>query len=990
MTNPIEVRYPASLAAVASELRTLPGSDDESTNRKAHLLRIAFEIGDTNPRRVTDFLVRCLLPVCLLDDEGASDRVRIHGHQARELLKDWLDGLPDEVLRPVRTTLLRRIVAHLRERSGTSALYCLAGIGYRTPATTKALKSVAQRDDSDGHEAIRLFLGFGISNRERTWARRRLLKTPEAQRTDSWYTAATRFHEATWLNALSNRAVHEGRSFLGVPRLTWVAEEAPGDKRLQDNVWSAIMDVVRRRNDGWPTLLFTGGLFERCNTAAVLSTLLDNSGVVSALGGVQVVRFIDRLQDARTPTQIDGWQGHDRAALEGMLLPYVRRSTGHDTVSRTIESDTKEKALEALLCSASPLVDTLPSTAIEEESDGYVVADAMNRLACFSASSIPERTRAALLASPAIDRSGSSNSPLAVFMASARFVASSLSLESLRLLLDSAGGTDGHPYRQPVRSASRLASWLWAQGDSGVLPALLDAINGPSLVAQAIAVSSISRILVDERSTTGLREHLRAVAADDTRQPYIRTEAIAGLLDSPSGASMVDFFAALSGAPDREFKRLGFCGLIMDGHLEPHRSDCELFAFAPPANETDASGAYVAGMLAATEPGRYEDQAVAFVERASDWAMHGFVTGYRYGLIRPTERSPVINRALVLKVLLNETEQRANPNFFSDLALIAPQEFLGQRWEDVWYNWMPDSRVSIADAIRLAAPNDESTTRAEELLTLLIVDDVFAVRRSAARALASLNMIGIANWCNQALESRTISRRRIAAEAAGWLPVDSGETIDNEQLRIAARDPERTVRSASAKAREALRFRSWSAELRRRIVAPSSDPNEWVLRSYAASRALSHIGDDADIDELRALAAERTTPPNVAYWLNRTAEAIQQSWKDRTAKWPGEWLPWQGALEQLDATLSLLNQSLTVRTTLWLRRGEPGREPNAWGGVAWVREGQGYSLWFGGGANGATLTIPGRNPVTVLLVATDGTKMVFSGNDQYPEPPRAA
>ena len=141
------------------------------------------------------------------------------------------------------------------------------------------------------------------------------------------------------------------------------------------------------------------------------------------------------------------------------------------------------------------------------------------------------------------------------------------------------------------------------------------------------------------------------------------------------------------------------------------------------------------------------------------------------------------------KVLLNETEQRANPTFLSDLALIAPREFLGQRWEDVWYNWMPDSRVSIADAIPLAASNDGTTTRAEDLLKLLVLDDVFAVRRTAARALARLDMIGLVNWCNQALESRTISRRRIAAEVAGWLPVDSDETIDNEQLRIAARDP---------------------------------------------------------------------------------------------------------------------------------------------------------------------------------------------------------
>ena len=989
MTSSSESRYPGSLAAVALELQNLSGSDDERTSREEHLLRVAFEIGDTDAKQVAGFLVSNLLPGCLSGDRGVSERIQIHAHRLRDLLKEWLDGLPDEVLHPVRTALIRKIVAHLRKRPGSSGLYCLAGIGYRSPATTRALKTIGLRHDSDGQEAIRLLLGLGIGSRDREWARRQLLKTPETKRTGAWYTAAAKFHEAIWLDDLTNQAVTEPQSLFAIPRLTWVAEEAPGDKPLQDKVWSAIMDVVRRRSDGWPMLLFTGGLFERCNTPAVLSTLLENAGVVGALGEVQVRRFVDRLQDARTAAQVAGWEGHNPATLEEVLRPLVQRSTGRDTVSRTIEFDTKENALEALLCSATPLAESLASAVVEDESNGYAAAEILNRLACFSAPDIPERVRAALRVTPSLDRTGGSNSALAVFMASARFAASSLHSDSLRLLLNSAPGTDGHPYRQPVRGAARLASWLWTRGETGVFKTLVEGLNSPSLVAQATAVTAISGILAREPGTPGLREHLRRVAGARDRQSYVRTEAIAGLLHSQPDESTCELLATLLEEPDPEFKRLGFCGLIMSGRLEPYRSECELFAFAPSVSENDATAAFVAGMLVATEPERYQTRAKLLVERGSDWTIHGFVTGYRYHGSGDVASSTEINKALVRRVLLNETEQRANPTFFADLALIAPQDFVDQRWEDVWYNWMPDSRVSIADAIPLVARNPGLGSRAEDLLKLLILDDVFAVRRSAARAMAGLNAVGLSDWCDQALTSQSISRRRIAAETAGWLPIDSDETLDNEQLRSAARDPERTVRSASAKAREALRLRHWSNELRRRISVPSPDPNKWVREGYAASRALSHIGDDADIDELRALARDSGTPPNVAYWLSRTADAIQKAWNDRTSKWPGAWLPWQGALEQVDATLGLLDQTLSVRTTLWLRRGEPGREPNAWGGVAWVSAGQGYSLWVGDGSGAATLTIPGRTAVRVLLVATDGTKMVFTGNDHYPDPPKA-
>ncbi len=266
-------------------------------------------------------------------------------------------------------------------------------------------------------------------------------------------------------------------------------------------------------------------------------------------------------------------------------------------------------------------------------------------------------------------------------------------------------------------------------------------------------------------------------------------------------------------------------------------------------------------------------------------------------------------------------------------------------------------------------------------------DGVFAVRRAAARAWSKTNPDLLATWCNDKLRSGPLSLRRFAAEAAAWLPIDSYTALDNDQLRTARTDTERLVRSAANRAREALRLRHWSRNLMAQIASRHENPNEWVLNSYAAGVALSNIGDDEDLSSLAELADAPGTPPNVAHWVARIIDALGATWKEKTAKWPGSWLPWEGALEQVEGTLTVRNQLVDVTATLWLRRREPGKDLNAWGGAAWAKEGQGYSLFFGGGSSACTLTVSGRAPVEVLLVATDGQKMVFTGNDHYPDGP---
>src|SRR5207253_3813891 len=111
-----------------------------------------------------------------------------------------------------------------------------------------------------------------------------------------------------------------------------------------------------------------------------------------------------------------------------------------------------------------------------------------------------------------------------------RFIASSLRIDSLRLLLASKATRDGHPYRQPVQAAARLAVWLWERGEKDVLDVLLSASDSGSLVAQAIAVTSLSEIAARHGNSSLVSQRLQAIAADVRRESYIRADALGGLV----------------------------------------------------------------------------------------------------------------------------------------------------------------------------------------------------------------------------------------------------------------------------------------------------------------------------------------------------------------------------------------------------------------------------------------------------------------------------
>jgi len=110
--------------------------------------------------------------------------------------------------------------------------------------------------------------------------------------------------------------------------------------------------VAKTRTDGWTTLLFTGGLIERCNTPRAIASLVSVLPSVEKLGSVHVWRWAERVREAESPVQLGGWTAA-KIDVAHILRPYIEQNSGPESVGQTAEGVVKDNAIDALLCSGA-------------------------------------------------------------------------------------------------------------------------------------------------------------------------------------------------------------------------------------------------------------------------------------------------------------------------------------------------------------------------------------------------------------------------------------------------------------------------------------------------------------------------------------------------------------------------------------------------------------------------------------------------------------
>ncbi len=622
--------------------------------------------------------------------------------------------------------------------------------------------------------------------------------------------------------------------------------------------------------------------------------------------------------------------------------------------------------------------------ALRHERNPYMVAHVMNRFAVLALPVMPESAQAIVRRYRGRDGKSQNNAQLVEFLAAARLAASSPTLHAMKLMLDSHGTIDGHPFSAPVEAQAELGEWLARTETADVIPLLLDATDTDSTVAQSIASLALAQILRvgSHIESDTIDRVLRGVAADTTREPYIRRSALNGIVElhrhRHSADEAGELLTTLCSDLDEQFRVEVFSAVVALGLLESHRDVVEAAA----GLDTE-SAAYLAGQLAVVEPHRYAERAAQVLRIGNDDSAHAVLSGYS----RNSERRlpDPMAEALVARIRRGERRASANPPLLTDLATLAPDRLIDEDWGLIWSQWMPESRAALAAALPQAITHvAERRPRASDLLLALVTDGVYAVRRVASRSLAIIDVERLNRWCAEALGASPIKLRMMGAEAACWLPIDDERTLDNESVRRASGDLERVVREAAQQSRQDMRKRRWCRELLQQISQPRADPNDWVLESYTLGRALASIGDDENLAQLESMSRDPALPPNVRYWLRLVAGDLEKQWRKTTQTWPQSSYPWSGAREQLTGGITVDGAQHRASVALWRRRrSTPGR-PESWGGAATFSS-ESPMVFKALDAESVILDLPGRPPASIAVVESSDRRIIFLGNDLYPD-----
>ncbi len=980
--------YPESLEAASTALQGM-AEEDYASGRVERLLGAAAEIGESDGSRIAGFVRDHLLPLCLLEPPANDQLTAVRGHRLRKLLVSWLNSLPDETLWQVRNGVLEDVITELARKPTFAGLYCLAGVGYRSAAAVNALRIVAGPGGKLGHEALRLLVGMEPSEQDRAWIAQQIEATSPGERTDELLNAAAWLHDARWLPMLTESAAKAENPLFAFSRIAWLGENAPGDATLQDRIWSAVLEALEARAERFSALFATNGVVRRCHSERVLAWLGAQLPEIHASMSVHPIRWAERSQEATSLVQLSGWRAVDPGDVARVFVPLLEANSGSESVGMTADGHAKEVALDTLLCCRSRDVFDMAEGALRNEGNPYMSAQVMNRFAVLALPVLPDSATSFLASFHGGDRKSQNNAQLVAFLAASRLVSSSLSLDALDLMIRSQGTVDGHPYSAPVEAAAEQAIWLARAKAPDVIPRLLRAADMESPVAQGIAVRALAVIVgspLDDETRHSIDVLLQRVASDTSRQPYIRLPALQAVAQARAQSNRPKEIDALLSTVGSEEDLRGsvVSAVVASGSLEPYR---ELIDKTVTVGTERA--AYIAGQLAAAEPHRYADRAADLIGSERDNIAEAVLSGHLANEQKPLPTS--MTDALVARIRAGETGTNANPPLLSDMSVLAPKRFIVERWEQVWHEWMPTSRETIATAVPVAVERaPDVRLRAIDLLLSLMTDGVFAVRRAAARALSKIEIERLSLWCAEAIESGSIELRKMGAEAAGWLPIDSATTMDNQLLRVTSADPERVIREASERSRDDLRKRLWSRNLFAEIRASRADPNDWVLQTYPLGRALAAIGDDDDLQQLESMSRDRSVPPNVRYWLGLVARDLEKQWKKTTDQWPQSSNPWRHARERFDeGVVTFGGTKHPASVALWRRRRQTPDHRGSWGGAATLTSDD-LPAMFVSTTESATLDLPGRPSAGIAVVESTlvmgrEPRFVFLGNGPYPD-----
>ncbi len=314
-----------------------------------------------------------------------------------EILRQWIDALPDPARDTLRAAVLSIVVEAIKGPRTKPACATVWALAHRTVAVTEALVAVASaHDDEIGDLALRTRVHLGVPEDDRPGILAELHRRAERRWNHSLVASFEELPDRSSLDLVVSRVQSEQRSaddpgwepFLAentaqIPSA--IADQYPQDDALQDDVWNRLMAVWAEKQVQ-PALIMNSTLAARVDSPHVVRTYLR---LIDPNSAVRREIIYNRLEDLVRPRQLLGWDCDPDDRTLSVLRRDAQEGTAMEAAWTTRELRQKLLAWKTLLTLGRTDLSTLVGPAVEAESNGYVIGEVLDIAACMAIESLP-------------------------------------------------------------------------------------------------------------------------------------------------------------------------------------------------------------------------------------------------------------------------------------------------------------------------------------------------------------------------------------------------------------------------------------------------------------------------------------------------------------------------------------------------------------------------------------------------------------------------
>ncbi|NQV24550.1 MAG: hypothetical protein HQ518_09300 [Rhodopirellula sp.] len=707
------------------------------------------------------------------------------------------------------------------------------------------------------------------------------------------------------------------------------------------------------------------------------------------------------MSELTRPKALSGWEQVKRDTL----LPILKADATHDTEITgqyvTTNARLKEAAFETALClGATDPIGWLES-AVRDETSGYVQGAVLEMAACLRVETLPTSVLELISTERNLERSEGTDE-LVAHNGAIKLAKSAGTRQAFETLADFGFTYGGGVLRSVSQAVADVARQRIDSGDKDIVQTLLaKAVNHDAPKRHRdVAIASLCHLATRDLVQEDVSDDLLRLVKDTSLDNFSRCEAIEaiGFLKAGSIGSAVPILVELASNESdlgwRAIEALIRHELFTD-HSEMIASRLRLQRSGSVwslADDQPILGwqAFLVGLLYRSERDLFATAVSQIVERAkADAVFQILQSASHYGKHTPE----TVTDALVGRIYRRFSTGTVETVLFDSLASISSQRLVDEEWDRQWADWLPDGRVAFCNALADTQLSERSLGRAITLLTQLALDGIYAVRRAAFRAMASLDAQAFIDTCSIWAQSSMVRLRKRAAEAIAWFPMRASAPANVDDWGLSF-DFERSVREIAANSGSERWERHWADEYLKIVLEVKQPTNEQLLNAYRYGRALTKLGDDATIRRLRQHVTDSPLSTNVCHWILRLIKATEDRWNKVSRNWPKPWFNWSGVVEELDGNLVLGNgKTFACSFSLWRMSQTGPSDLGEWGGAVKPSPDVNWAAFLAVGT--VEVEIPGRSNAHVIIskqftTSVEGTRLlIIHGSGHYPvEVPR--